>query len=200
MASSNLKYLTDVSGEERNITAFSEISQHTGRRRNVLHTHKRWYSSKLLLLLLIAGLTTHSAGGQAKPATFGYLETLAGTWTMPTKVSKLRESWVKLNDSTWEGKTWRIINGDTSLQQAIRIVREQDGIFVMPVYTGLVTATPIRLQVRVLKAAGFVAENKENEFPTKIMYRFRDTRHLDARVEGRRDGTIQEFIFQYSKD
>ncbi|MBO9729876.1 MAG: hypothetical protein J7623_14660 [Chitinophaga sp.] len=158
---------------------------------------KQWYNSKSLLLLLFLVAGSFRVAGQVNPADFRILDKLAGTWSMHTRKSTIVESWSKLNDSTWSGKTWRIIGADSALQQTMQLVRRNNEIYFLPVYAGHQPQTPVRLRLRVLKPIGFVAEDLNNDFPKKITYRFKDARHLEARVEGTRDGTIEEYIFQY---
>lgn len=158
---------------------------------------KQWYNSRYILLLsLLAGSVP--AAGQANTADFHLLDKLQGTWKMNTRKSTIVESWSRVNDSTWSGKTWRIVGADSALQQTMLLTRRGNDMYFMPVYEGHQPTVPVRLRLRVLKPVGFVAEDLNNDFPRKITYRFKDTRHLDARVEGMRDGTIEEYIFQYS--
>ncbi|CAL1517899.1 DUF6265 family protein [Chitinophaga sp. MM2321] len=160
---------------------------------------KRWHSSSYLLLLIILTGSLEAAA-QVRPADFSLLNRLEGTWVMKTRHSTVVETWSRLNDSTWHGKTWRVVGADSAVQQSIQLVRQGNDIFFMPSYEGSETLTPTRLKLRVLKAVGFVAEDLNNDFPRKVTYRFKDARHLEARVEGERDGTIEEYIFQYMQE
>lgn len=158
---------------------------------------KQWYHHPLgLLILVLAG--SLPVAGQVRSADFPLLNKLEGTWKMNTRKSTIVETWTRSNDSTWSGKTWRVVGTDSALQQTMQVVRRGEEIFYIPVYEGPDKPPAIRLKLRVLKAIGFVAEDLNNDFPKKITYRFKDDRHLDARVEGERDGTIEEYIFQYS--
>ena len=158
---------------------------------------KQWYSSRhLLLLLLLAG--SIEATGQVSTTDFRLLDKLEGTWKMNTRKSTIVETWSRINDSTWHGKTWRVVGADSAVQQSMQLTRRGNDIWFIPAYEGRPTTQPIRLKLRVLKPVGFVAEDLHNDFPKKITYRFKDARHLDARVEGSRDGTTEEYIFQYS--
>ncbi|NIG54634.1 DUF6265 family protein [Chitinophaga sp. Cy-1792] len=157
---------------------------------------KLLWSSSLLLIILGCCL---QASAQANAGDFGYLNKLEGTWTMRTKHGAVMEAWVKRNDSTWTGKTWRVAAGDTALQQSVELVRRGADVYFIPSYTGHETFAPIRLRVRVLKAIGFVAEDLKNDFPQKVTYRFSSEKMLEARVQGTRDGTVEEYIFKYSK-
>ncbi|WP_212003749.1 DUF6265 family protein [Chitinophaga sp. HK235] len=158
---------------------------------------KLWWSSSLVLLLLLAGSVTTAA--QVRPADFGMLNKLAGTWVYKTRRGTVVETWSRANDSTWAGKTWRVAGADSALQQSVQLVRHGNDIFFIPAYVGLTSPLPIRLKLRVLKVIGFVAEDLENDFPQKVTYRFKDEDHLEARVIGKRDGTTEEYIFPYQR-
>ncbi|WP_143306363.1 DUF6265 family protein [Chitinophaga vietnamensis] len=160
---------------------------------------KQWWNSSILFFLLIA-CSSLQAAAQARTADFNYLDRLEGTWKMETKRSTVVETWTRVNDSTWHGRTWRVVGADSALQQSIQLVRHYDGIYFIPAYTGRETFAPIRLKLRVLKPVGFVAEDLQNDFPQKITYRFVSGSQLDARVQGKRDGTIEEYIFHYTAD
>ncbi|RAJ82371.1 hypothetical protein CLV59_104598 [Chitinophaga dinghuensis] len=150
------------------------------------------------MLLLIAGTAVRSAA-QVNTADFKLLDKLAGTWTMNTKLGSVVEQWQKLNDSSWMGRTWRIAAGDSSLQQTIHVVKQGDAIYFIPDYAGKQTFAPVKLKLRVLKAIGFVAEDLHNDFPQKVTYRFTSVKILEARVQGTRDGTIEEYIFKFNR-
>jgi hypothetical protein len=158
---------------------------------------KQWFSNSIALILICLAGSFHAAG-QVNMADIRYLQQLEGTWKMNTRKSTIIESWNRVNDSTWAGKTWRVVGSDSSVQQSMRLVRRGNDIYFMPTYEGNTKTNPIALKLRVLKPVGFVAEDLNNDFPRKITYRFKDARHLDARVEGTRDGTIEEYIFQYT--
>ncbi|HEY8916788.1 MAG TPA: DUF6265 family protein [Chitinophaga sp.] len=158
---------------------------------------KRWCSSSLFLLLTLWGAT---AAGQARTENFHYLNLLEGTWNMRTRESVITEQWHKVNDSTWQGHTWRIVGRDSSLQESMQLVRAADGIYYIPVMTGQANNTPARVKLTVLKPIGFIAENPANDFPKKITYRWKSETHLDVKVEGKQGNVMGEFLFQYNKE
>ncbi|HEU4555651.1 MAG TPA: DUF6265 family protein [Chitinophaga sp.] len=158
---------------------------------------KRWYSNSLLLLLLCCSL---AAAGQVRTADFHYLDLLEGTWNMRTRQSVITEQWHKVNDSTWQGHTWRITGRDSSLQESMQLIRTADGIYYIPIVMGQHNNQPVRFKLTVLKPIGFIAENPAHDFPKKITYRWKNETHLDAKVEGRQGNTEGEFIFQYTKE
>lgn len=159
---------------------------------------KRWCSNSLLLILVLGGCLTATA--QVQPADFKYLDQLEGSWVMRTRQSIIAENWTRLNDSCWQGQSWRIVGRDSTLEASMQLLRAADGIYFIPLITGQLHSQPLRLKVRVLKPIGFVAENLSYDFPQKVIYRFKGADELDARFYGKQQGTSQEIIFQYEKE
>lgn len=159
---------------------------------------KRWYSNSLLLILVLGGCFTATA--QVQLTDFKYLDQLEGSWVMRTRQSIIAENWTRLNDSCWQGHSWRIVGKDSTLEASMELLRSADGIYFIPLITGQSHPQALRLKVRVLKPIGFVAENLSYDFPQKVIYRFKGSDQLDARFYGKQQGTSQEIIFQYEKE
>jgi len=158
---------------------------------------KRWYSSSLLAAVLIC--SSLSAAAQVNPDNFNYLYRLVGTWSMRTPQSVIIEQWQRVNDTTLQGHTWRIVGKDSSLQETMQLVRTGNDIYYIPVIRDQNNGQPVPFKLRVLKLVGFIAENPAHDFPKKITYRFKDEDHLDARVEGKQGNTTGEVIFRYER-
>jgi len=158
---------------------------------------KRWYSSSLLAAVLLC--SSLSAAAQVNPDNFNYLYRLVGTWSMRTPQSVIIEQWQRVNDTTLQGHTWRIVGKDSSLQETMQLVRTGNDIYYIPVIRDQNNGQPVPFKLRVLKLVGFIAENPAHDFPKKITYRFKDEDHLDARVEGKQGNTTGEVIFRYER-
>jgi hypothetical protein len=148
-------------------------------------------------MLLLCGSVP--AVAQVKPENFWYLNRLIGSWSMRTRQSVITEQWQRLNDSTLQGHTWRIVGKDSALQESMQLLRTADAIYYIPTIPDQNNGLPVRFKLQVLKAVGFIAENPAHDFPKKITYRFKDETHLDARVEGKQGNTTGEVIFRYEK-
>jgi Domain of unknown function (DUF6265) len=158
---------------------------------------KRWYSSSLLAAVLLC--SSLSATAQVSPDNFNYLYRLVGTWSMRTPQSVITEQWQRVNDTTLQGHTWRIVGKDSSLQATMQLVRTGNDIYYIPTIRDQNNGQPVPFKLRVLKLVGFIAENPAHDFPKKITYRFKDEDHLDARVEGKQGNTTGEVIFRYER-
>ena len=158
---------------------------------------KRWYSSSLLAAVLLC--SSLGAAAQVNPDNFNYLYRLVGTWSMRTPQSVIIEQWQRVNDTTLQGHTWRIVGKDSSLQETMQLVRTGNDIYYIPVIRDQNNGQPVPFKLRVLKLVGFIAENPAHDFPKKITYRFKDEDHLDARVEGKQGNMTGEVIFRYER-
>lgn len=150
---------------------------------------KLLFSSSLLIFFI-------SASAQD----FRLLDRIEGRWAMHTKRSTFREIWTRVNEDNWQGVSWRIADKDSVKQDEMRLIRTPEGIFYTIAAVTDKNGEPLRFKLRVLKAAGFVAENADSPYPQKIVYRWKDNRHMDAHFEGKLEKTFSEIILQYVKE
>lgn len=155
---------------------------------------KLLFSSSLLLIFLM------NASAQVTNADFHFLDRMEGNWAMRTKRSTFREIWTRINGDSWEGVSWRIVGKDSVKQDEMRLIRTPEGIFYTIAAVKDQRGEPLRFKLRVLKTAGFVAENPESPYPQKIVYRWKDKRHMDAHFEGKQEKTFSEIILQYVRE
>lgn len=152
-------------------------------------------SSSLLLCLCSAVFA------QANNADFRFIDKIEGNWVMRTKQSTFREVWVRVNNDSWKGTSWRIVGTDSTKQDDMMLQRTADGMFyTIAAVSDVQTGQPLPFKLRVLKSIGFVAENLASSYPQKITYRFKDSRHMEARFEGKHEKTFSEIILQYVRE
>lgn len=152
-------------------------------------------NSLLIILFLCAAFT---AGAQVRLSDFRYLDNLEGYWTMKTKLGIYAEKWKRVDDHTWKGRTMRIQGGDSAKVDDMRLFLDGDAIyFTIAAVKDTATKEPVRFKLRVLKAVGFVAENLQSPYPQKVIYRWKDLKHMDAHFEGKDGRVTREIIMQY---
>lgn len=156
---------------------------------------KLLFSSSLLVLFFI------DARAQVTNADFHFLDRIEGNWAMHTKRSVFREMWTRVSEDSWKGVSWRIAGKDSVKQDEMSLQRTPEGIFyTIAAVTDVKSGQPLRFKLRVLKAVGFVAENPESPYPQKIVYRWKDSKRMDAHFEGKQEKTYSEIILQYVKE
>jgi len=152
------------------------------------------FSSSLLLICF-------SAMAQGSENDIRFLEPIAGNWVMKTKRSTFREIWMKVGEGSWQGTSWRIVGTDSVKQDEMTLQLSGDAInYSIAAVQDVKTGQPVLYKLRVLKKVGFVAENLDASYPQKIIYRFRDDKHMDAHFEGKHEKTFSEIILQYTKN
>jgi hypothetical protein len=151
------------------------------------------FSSSLLLLCC-------SVMAQVSLNEIRFLEPIAGNWVMKTKRSTFREVWTKIGEGSWQGTSWRIVGSDSVKQDEMTLRLDGDAIYYSIAAVQDATGQPVLYKLRVLKKVGFVAENLEASYPQKIIYRFKDGKHMDAHFEGKHEKTFSEIILQYVRE
>ncbi len=152
--------------------------------------------SKLLLLPIVArgGLALALAGGPPaqEASSIGRLAWLAGCWESVRGERRIEEHWMRPRGGTMLGMS-RTVIGDRTIEFEHMQIREQEGRLVF-------TAKPSGQQEASfdslsLTASEVVFENAAHDFPQRVMYRRLADGSLQARIEGKRAGTLQGVDF-----
>src|SRR5436190_17293617 len=69
---------------------------------------------------------------------------LIGTWETKTQEGILYETWTKINDDEFLGKSYLLKNKDTVVFETIRLVEQQDSLFYIPVVRNQNEGIPVR--------------------------------------------------------
>src|SRR5215510_5585012 len=64
---------------------------------------------------------------------FKRLNNLQGTWEMKTSKGSLYESWKRINDTLFQGGSYKIKGDDTIFLENVSLKLQSDGIFYVPV-------------------------------------------------------------------
>ena len=160
---------------------------------------KPWYRSKAVQLLITTLLIAHLCHAQVSPADFRYMEHLNGYWTMKTKHSVFTEKWHQVNDNLWKGITWRITGKDSVQMDEMELGRYEDGIYFRVTAISDEKGKPIPFKLTKLLPVGFVAENPACDYPQKVIYKWKDAKHLEAHFSGTKEKTFSEIILLYER-
>lgn len=123
------------------------------------------------------------------------LNYLVGTWESKNEDGILYETWKQVNDSTYEGHAYAISNSDTTFSENTRIVKHNDDV-IYSVTTSYDETTDFKL---VSDDQETIFENKEHDYPQRIIYSQNGKDSLYARIEGLVDGGVVKEEFRYSK-
>jgi|SRR5688572_13738127 len=124
---------------------------------------------------------------------------LIGSWTMKTARGAIMESWVQLNDSTIGGESIFIkITGGTEQREKLRFIYSNKDYFYCVTFLGQNNNQEIKFRITSFADSSFVSENRQHDFPKRIIYKLIHKDTIHAVVD---DGEIpkKKFDFFYSR-
>lgn len=113
---------------------------------------------------------------------------IAGSWENSSDSSVFYEMWEKVNDSVLKGEAYVIEGGETVFSEKIAIEKKENDIFYIAGVSGQNEGEPVPFKLVSSSETEFAFENKEHDFPNRIVYSKISGDSLVARIEGKRDG------------
>lgn len=130
--------------------------------------------------------------------TFESLSKLQGNWKMEMgEDAAVIESWIKINDTLYTGKSYEVTKGDSVLSETVNLYVSGDEIFYVPVVQDQNQQQPVLFRLSGNEKDKFSFENPEHDFPTKIVYVFKDAKTMDATISGLVNGEMRSLEFNY---
>ncbi|KAA5536943.1 hypothetical protein F0919_04525 [Taibaiella lutea] len=149
----------------------------------------------LLLLFFTACAIPSSAQWTYKD--FRKLKNLEGSWEMNNGKSYIQEKWTRVNDSTFEGKNYSITRGVVILEERMKIVLTNEGIFFIATVTYQNKGLPVSFKLISTKNDEFIFENKEHDFPQQVMYHVKGDDKLLAFINGNTEKGFKKIDFSF---
>jgi hypothetical protein len=142
-----------------------------------------------LMLLSFAGSTDR----------FNPLLTLEGTWVMQTRKGPLFEHWNKISDVELQSKSFRLNGKDTILLEKVRLIEKEGNILYIPVVENQNNRQPIEFRLISVDKSKFTFENKQHDFPQRIIYNIVTADSIVARIEGEKKGVVSGSDFHFKR-
>jgi len=137
------------------------------------------------IAMLMLGVVTASTCQQDG---FSELQQLSGTWMMQTKRGALYETWKRTGKDEMQGKSFKLNGKDTLVLENVRLSKSSDGLFYIPTMTDQNEGKPVPFKMIDAKNKTFVFENKEHDFPQRIIYHLVNKDSVHAWIEGTENG------------
>lgn len=128
------------------------------------------------------------------------LEWLLGSWIDITEERELHEVWIKINDTSFYGESYLLANGDTAFYETMTLIKHQQGIILTPTTMNQNNGNPIPFFLISSETGIYIFENKEHDFPQRIVYTNPEPDSLHAYIEGEENGKYRRSDFQFKKD
>lgn len=150
-----------------------------------------------IALLLLSSFGVTSSFAQWTYKDFRKLKNLEGRWEMKTAKGYIQEKWTRINDSTFEGVNYSINNGVMILEERMKIVQNNEGIFFIATVTYQNKGLPVSFKLIQIKDGQFIFENKEHDFPKQVMYQIKGKDELLAFVNGDTEKGFKKIDFSF---
>ncbi len=122
------------------------------------------------------------------------MDKLTGKWEIKYDNAIMYETWEKVNDTLYKGKSQMIAKDKVVFEEIMELGKEADGKFY---FNALIKDRKIKLEV--VKAAGDELLYESESDKNKVSYKFEGDK-LRARIIRREDNTVkEEFLFEKSK-
>lgn len=122
------------------------------------------------------------------------MDKLVGKWELKYGDSMMYETWEKVSDTLYKGKSQMIQKGEVVFEEIMELAKETDGKFY---FIALIKDRKIKLEVVKVEADELLYESEGDK--NKVSYKFEGDK-LRARIIRREDNTVkEEFLFEKSK-
>ena len=130
---------------------------------------------------------------------FRKLFALEGVWKMNTKRGTICEEWEKTDKNYLQSRGYMIKAGDTIINERVALRRTKDGIFYTSTVEDPNDKNPVAFKMTSGTDNTFVFENKEHDFPKRIVYQLLSADSLHAFIDDAAEGTKKVQHFYYSR-
>jgi hypothetical protein len=127
------------------------------------------------------------------------LQQLNGIWKMETARGPLYESWRKTKDNEIRGGSYKMNGKDTIRFEDVRLSKAKEGIYYSPVVKNENGNKPTAFRMISSNDHKFVFENKEHDFPQRIIYHLISKDSLHAWIEGTQNGKNKRTDYYFKR-
>lgn len=124
---------------------------------------------------------------------------LEGIWENKMPDGTLTETWTKVNDSTFNGKTLFIKEKDTIHNEKIVLSQKGETLYYTPTVIGQNNDEPIEFKMTNSTENEFVFENPKHDYPQKIVYKKLNSTNLVATISGKQLGKASSESYPMKK-
>lgn len=153
------------------------------------------------LILSLAALSIVACQNKSKNSysLINKMTWLEGIWENKTPDGTLTETWTKVNDSTYNGKTLFIKEKDTIHNEEIVLSQKGEMLYYTPTVTGQNNDEPIEFKMTNSTENEFVFENPKHDYPQKIVYKKLNSTNLVATISGKQLGKASSESYPMKK-
>lgn len=103
---------------------------------------------------------------------------------METKKGYLYESWKRIGRHELKSKSYKFNGQDTVLLERVSLKQENNEVFYIPIVEDQNNRQPVKFKLISVSDRKFTFENKEHDYPQRIIYTLVSKDSVVARIEG----------------
>jgi hypothetical protein len=128
------------------------------------------------------------------------LSWLLGKWEYKTADGTITEEWIKPSDTELNGKSFLITpKGDTPFHENIRLSYNNERLSYLPTVPNQNEGKEVSFMEKSFSDSLIIFENKNHDFPQRIIYKRLTDSSLLAAIEGDINGERKREEFSYVK-
>ncbi len=139
---------------------------------------------KKIILFLVITVTFSSCQQSKNVSKIVGADWLIGKWENKSDDGYLLETWEKINDSLFDGKSYFIKGKDTLHSEKMQLKQKGEELFYISTIQGENNDKPITFKHNIEIEKKLVFENHKNEYPRKIVYQPFPKDHLLIEISG----------------
>ena len=149
---------------------------------------------KFLLIgsVILIGASTIAYGQKHK---LENAEWIIGTWEHQTNTKVVYESWKKINDTSYAGKSYYLKQNDTIFIESIQLIKQGGNFYYIPTVPNQNQGKPVSFKAKKILKEKLEFVNPLHDFPQTIIYKLVNIDSLVAYTIGNRDGAELKITF-----
>ncbi|MEO7393813.1 MAG: DUF6265 family protein [Chitinophagaceae bacterium] len=120
-------------------------------------------------------------------------------WKMTTKKGVVCEEWKKMNKSYLQNKGYMVNGRDTIINERVALTRNGEVVFYTSTVEDQNNKQSIAFKTTSASSNTFVFENKEHDFPKRIVYQLISADSLHAFIDDGLQYSLQIQHFNYTR-
>ena len=158
---------------------------------------KKYFGFTFLLALVTA--TSLAQQDKFSEKDFETLQGLTGTWKMETSKGAIFERWTGSEKHRFIGISYKLKESDTLVLERVELTYKNGIIYYIPTVTDQNNQRPIPFKLISLTNKKFTFENKNHDYPQRVIYHLLSADSVHARIEGDKNGKKMSSDFYYSR-
>lgn len=130
---------------------------------------------------------------------FKLLYPLIGEWSAPYKDGEIVEKWEKKYAKMMKGETVYAKDNEEESREDIQLVLEDRRIYYIPKLKGEDDEEPVQFTLIEIDKNKFIFENKDHDFPKRIIYVMKTPDEMDATIEGETSKGFKKIEYKFKR-